>query len=348
LAYFQDAGCSPAVCNGETNTQARTALRPFGPLTLDNGMNYYSRSGQANYNSLQSSFNMHFTRNSIFQVAYTWSKLISDTQFIDSPAYNVDFYNPRANRGPDLLNRPQILVFNLIYNLPTLQSQNAFVRTGFGSWEVSTITNLASGPSLTPVIGGDYLGVGDSGQQRPMLVPGQSCRQHGDANGRQWLNPNAFTLNGLQIGSIGTSGVGFCQGPGNSDVDFSLRKNFKLREWLKMQFQLDFFNVFNHPQYQASAMNMNWGYNTPTRTVGVASSALYADKNGAPIFPSAAGLTGCNGTTHLASAAGADGEQLCAASIINTTYNPGSNFGLATQSRENGWRQIQYGLKFTF
>ncbi len=348
LAYFQDQGCSVAIC-GLSNSDARAALRPFGAAVQDNGINYYARNGQSNYNSLQSSFNMHFTRNSIFQASYTWSKLISDTQLIDSPTYNVDFYNPRANRGPDLLNRPHIFVANVIYNLPALQNQNKLVRGTAGGWELSTILNLASGPSLTPVIGSDYAGIGDSGAQRPMRVPGQSCRASG-GNGRQWFNPNAFTLNGLQIGQIGNSGVGICSGPGNSDVDLSLRKNFRITERIKMQFQMDFFNLFNHPQYQASAIRMNWDFNTPTRTPGAASSALYADKNGNPIFPASAvpGLTGCNGSSRLADPNGTAAETLCAASIINTTFNPGQNFGLATQTRENGWRQIQYGLRFTF
>jgi len=80
LAYFQNGG----------DSGARAALRPFGSLTQDNGITYYTRSGQSNYNSLQTAFNMRFTRNSLFQAAYTWSKLISDTQLIDSPTNNVD------------------------------------------------------------------------------------------------------------------------------------------------------------------------------------------------------------------------------------------------------------------
>lgn len=343
VAYFQATG----------DAAARAALRPFGALTLDNGINYYSRSGQSNYNAFQSSFRTRFSRNSLFQLAYTWSKLISDTVLIDSPTYNVDYYNPRASRGPDLLNRPHIFVANLIYNLPTLENQGSLVRNAAGSWELSSILNFASGPSLTPVIGTDYAGIGHSGAQYLMRAPGQSCQASGGSNGRQWLNPNAFTVNGLRIGVLGNSGAGICSGPGNSDVDLSLRKNFKLTERVKMQFQFDFFNLFNHPQYQASAINMNWGFNTPKRTVDVASSALYADSQGNPIYPRTnAGnptspFTGC-GANHLASATGTNAETFCAASIINTTYNPGSNFGLATQSRENGWRQLQYGLKFTF
>lgn len=362
LTYFQDAGCpgtpSPTgVCGpGVTNTSARSALRPFGALTLDNSITYYSRSGQSNYNALQSSFKTRFSRNSQFQVAYTWSKLISDTVLIDSPNNNVDTYNPRASRGPDYLNRPHIFVANFIYNLPSLKDQNAFLRNTAGDWELSSIMTFASGPSITPVVGSDYAGIGSSGNQRPNLVPGQSCRAH-TSDGRQWFNPNAFTVNGLQIGQNGNAGVGICQGPGNSDVDLSLRKNFKLTERVKLQFQLDFFNVFNHPQYSTAAFTnakggVNFPVNTPSPRKGDSTSALYADKNGNPVFlpanaTSANGLTGCNGTTHLADPNGVDGPQLCAASIINTTFG-GQNFGLASGTRENGWRQIQYGLKITF
>jgi len=306
------------------NATFQAALRPFNALKGNNSLTYYTRNASSSYNALQALFNMRFTRNSVFQVAYTWSKLISDTQLIDTPALNVDHNDPSASRGPDLLNRPQILVANLVYNLPALQDQQKFVKGALGSWEISGIVNLAAGPSLTPVISsiqgvGDPWGLGSTGLQRPVRVPGQPCRaSNGDS--RQWLNPNAFTMNGFVLGSDGASGVGICTGPGNSDVDSSLRKNFKITERVKMQFQFDFFNLFNHPQYQASALNMGLNFNA------VNSAAL-------PEFKTAAGT----GTTTISNAV----------SIQNTTLSPGT-FGYATQARENGWRQLQYGLKFSF
>ncbi len=186
---------------------------------------------------------------------------------IDTPGLNVDHYNPSANRGPDQLNRPQILVANMVYNLSTLQGQQKYVRGALGSWEISTILNLASGPSLTPIINGlsnlgDPSGTGGAGSLRPMRVPGQPCRASGP-DGRQWFNPNAYTMNGFALGQIGNSGVGICTGPGNSDVDGSLRKNFRITERVKMQFSFDFFNLFNHPQYQASSLNMGLKFTAP-------------------------------------------------------------------------------------
>ena len=314
LTYVQDSG----------NGSARAALRPFGALHGDNTLTYYTRSASSSYNSLQAMFNMRFSRNSIVQAAYTWSKLISDTQLIDTPALNVDFYNPSANRGPDQLNRPQILTVNFVYNLPTLQNQNGFVRGALGSWEISSIISEAAGPSLTPIINsisniGDPSGTGGAGALRPMRVAGQPCRASG-TDSRQWLNPNAYTMNGFQLGKIGSSGVGICSGPGNNNVDFSLRKNFTLTERIKMQFSFDFFNLFNHPQYQASSINMGLNFTSPNTA-------------GTPEFVTASGA----GTTSLSNAV----------AIQNTTLNPGT-FGFAGQSRENGWRQMQYGLKIFF
>ena len=318
LTYVQDSG----------NGAAQGALRPFSALKGNNSITYYTHNASSNYNSLQTSFNMHFTRGSIFQLAYTWSKLISDTQLIDTPALNIDHDNPSASRGPDLLNRPHIFVANVVYNLPTLQSQQKYIRGALGSWEVSSIVNLATGPSLTPIISsianvGDPSGTGSNSLERPMRVPGQPCRVSGP-DGRQWLNPNAYTMNGFVLGTIGNSGVGACSGPGNSDVDTSLRKNFKLTERVKMQFSFDFFNMFNHPQYQAQNSNTDINLGLNFSAPNTAALPEFKDANGV-------------GTTSLSNAV----------SIQNTTLNPG-NFGYATKSRENGWRQMQYGLKFSF
>jgi len=197
-----------------------------------------------------------------------------------------------------------------------------------------------------------------------MRVAGQDCRAHtGDS--RQWFNPKRYTLNGFQIGKIGSSGYGSCLGPGSNDVDFSLRKNFKITERIKIQFSLDFFNLFNHPQYKSDSIgNNNNGqfgvnFNGPVSQVdangvgtGNPNSALFLDSAGNPVIVPAgtntktSTITGCNGASHLASPTGTAPQTACAFSVVNTTV--GNNFGNVTQSRENGWRQIQYGLKFSF
>jgi hypothetical protein len=100
-------------------------------------------------------------------------------------------------------------------------------------------------------------------------------------------------------------------------VDFGLHKNFKVTERVAAQFRLEFFNLFNHPIYNAQNVIDN---NKISFT-----NIVYGDANGNTV-PDASTAT----------------------QILSATANPGSNFGKTQSVRENGFRQIQYALKITF
>jgi hypothetical protein len=117
-----------------------------------------------------------------------------------------------------------------------------------------------------------------------------------------------------------------------------------------MQFQLDFFNLFNHPQYRTDSLDLGLNFNAPQLQTGNPASAEFVDSAGNPIYPrvGVTNSTGCNGATHLADPNGTAAQTACAFKVVNTSLVPNQSFGLAKQSRENGYRQIQYGLKFSF
>ncbi len=48
---------------------------------------------------------------------------------------------------------------------------------------------------------------------------------------------------------FGNEGIGAIMGPGQFDFDMSLIKTTKITEWGTLEFHLDAFNVFNHPQF---------------------------------------------------------------------------------------------------
>jgi hypothetical protein len=125
-----------------------------------------------------------------------------------------------------------------------------------------------------------------------------------------------FTVNGFQLGTIGNAGIGICSGPPTRDVDFGLDKNFKLTERIKVQFRMEFFNLFNHPQYVADDVKNNATINF-----------------NAPVFGNANGVA-----VPLTSAT----------QILSAAPAPSSNFGQTQNVRENGFRQIQYALKIIF
>jgi hypothetical protein len=325
LTYVQhllDASRSAAVSSG---------LRPFGQAVGDNGITYYQHGSSSSYHSLQTMFNARVSRNATIQAAYTWSKLLADSQRIDTPASNVDPYSIKADWGPDILNHPHIFSANVVYNLPALTDKERFVRAAFGGWEASTIVSLASGPSITTFTSlggtdsiGDPMGLGSggaTGRIRPMRVAGQGCRAN-TSDSTQWLNPNLYTMNGYQLGKIGNAGAGLCSGPGNRNVDAGLDKNFKITERIKAQFRFEFFNLFNHPQYNANdILNPTVNFQNP----------IYGDASGNPVPKDASGHQILTTATQ----------------ILSATPSPGG-YGKVNSIRENGFRQIQYALKFIF
>jgi hypothetical protein len=267
-------------------------------------------------------FSNKFQNNSMLQVAYTFSKNLGDTTFgyVGASTVFADNTNHRQNRGPVDFDRRHVLSATLIYNLPALTNSHAFVRQVAGGWESNTIVNYASGNALT-IQGknglGDASGTGTSGQftGRPLRVYSQPCHLSNSPRG-QWLNPAAFTWDGYQLGTFGNSAPGICPGPPVDNVDFAILKNWKTTERTKLQFRIEMFNVFNHPQFRFNGANL--AYNV-TGTIPVDASG--ADCRNAPFT--------------------------CVA-IKGGALAPGNTFGQPQFSSQSGNREIQYALKFIF
>ena len=61
-------------------------------------------------------------------------------------------------------------------------------------------------------------------------------------------NPNARYVT-AQLGAFANAGRNTLQLPGIRNLDFSIFKNFKVRETKSLQFRVDLYNAFNHAQY---------------------------------------------------------------------------------------------------
>jgi hypothetical protein len=239
----------------------------------------YGDHGSSIYHSLQMAFNGRVGRNLQLQTAYTYSKLISDSSMnwfgeIQNGKFDAvtDIKRPGLDRGNSEQNRPHVFAANVIYNLPTLEGQNGFLKHAFGNWEAATIITAGTGSSVSVFQGG-------STSIRPNLVTGQSCQ--GSGSPIQIINPNAFSaISNTSIpGVTGSAPRGVCLGPGYANTDFALYKNFAnlfkgskvFTEGAKIQFRLEMFNVFNHPQFLFGGSNLDFtsnGFGRATRTTG--------------------------------------------------------------------------------
>jgi hypothetical protein len=311
-------------------------LRQFGAGSWGQ-LPEWIHNGSANYNSLQALFKTQFQKFQL-QAAYTYSHSIGNVILDDSAGglgYQSYLFgpNPRLDRGNTQINRPQIFVANMVYYLPDLKGQNAFVQGVLGGWELGAITQYASGTSVAFFQNGlgensallvpgasnsglaSLFGSGYTNPQRP-LVTGQGCQA--GTGGSQVLNPNAVTLVGYVLGTIPNNlqPMGYCHGPGYVNTDFSVDKNWKVKERVSIQFRFDFFNLFNHP-------NFNGGQITGIAGGSIANSVNCGPANGAGFYEP------CSLTNNVIS------------HYVQTT-----GLGQATQQRNP--RELQYGLKIIF
>jgi len=327
----------PWMLRGSANQNGNNFF-PFGALfgSAPKAIYQWTHKGDSIYHSLQSQFTYKMSHNSIFQTSYTWSKNIANTE-TDYPNNQdgiADLYNPRASRGLSDFDRPHVFSSSLVYNLPSLEGRNGFVKGVAGGWETSTVVSVATGNALTitgqlqgttcvslaggtpctGTLGGDPWGVNGNAAQnhfsvRPLMATGQDCFS---GNKLQYIDPNAFTMNGYVLGQAPQSQIGQCHAPPIRDVDFALDKNWgiaKLGEAAKLQFRLEFFNLFNHPMFR---------------------------------YGSSSGDTNVN-LNYVGS-----GGQVVNGVVRGSTLVGGSTFGNTPFSSNLGNREIQYALKLIF
>jgi hypothetical protein len=71
----------------------------------------------------------------------------------------------------------------------------------------------------------------------------------------QYFDTTPFSLE--QVGQLGNASRRFFHGPGINNFDLALLKDTKLTETVDLQFRAEFFNVFNHTQFQNANGNIS-------------------------------------------------------------------------------------------
>jgi hypothetical protein len=190
------------------------------------------------------------------------------------------WFAPDISHAVSDFNVTHSAVINGIWRVPGPRA--GFAGVVLGGWELGSILKLNSGVPTTPVIGGDPLGVQNSGSDPfsiPDRVPGCDPVNHNYKSGPGgvqlgYLNPACFTLpkatpaiasqcvpfssvptvDGVATCSnlLGNAGRNSIDGPPLVNLDFSVYKNFavkKISESFSVQFRAEFFNIMNHANF---------------------------------------------------------------------------------------------------
>jgi hypothetical protein len=274
------------------------------PFPDFSGGSYQATVGQSNYNGLQTKIEQQYSNGLSFLFAYTYSKTLSDAGDLLNGgsvsglrAASVPGLGPMFDWGLANFDIRHVVHFSGGYELPIgknkrfLGTSNRAVDAVVGGWSANWIATLQGGQPLSL---SDCPTATTAGTTcRDVRVAGQDPklgRYMDSQNKPNWIgNAKAFNQP-CQLGAngpipdspagcipyTGSAVLGFAgpvtTGPGFRRLDFSLFKGIQINDRFSMQFRTEFFNILNHPNFNAP----NFGGNG---VVAVSGSGNFTSNN---------------------------------------------------------------------
>lgn len=212
-------------------------------------INVYFNGTNSNYNSLQASLRTEQYHGLTLQASYTYSHSL-DYASGDVPGNNhQDAYHWNLERASSNFDRRQILIMSYVYDIP--YKGHGIGGRVLGDWQFSGISIFETGTPLNISLPGDNAGIGGA-PYRPDVVHTPTVI----GTRQQWFDPTAFAR--PAVGSFGNAARNTVRGAGINNTDASLFKNFRhvfKSESAGLQFRAEFYNFFNHAQWNGFRTN---------------------------------------------------------------------------------------------
>ena len=228
-----------------TSISRANLLRPypqFGDITVT------QPTGYSWYHALQVRGEKRFSKGYTLQVGYTFSKYMQATQFLNPS-------DPVPYRSLSDLDRPHLFTASGVYEVPfgrgrqfgaAMPKPLAFALSG---WQLNGTVVRQAG---APLNFGNIIFIGDI---HNIALP------KGERTADRWFNTAAGfeknsknqLANNIRAFPLRFGGV---RGDGQSTWNFSLSKDFTIRERLQAQFRAETYNVMNHPSFADPNMSV--------------------------------------------------------------------------------------------
>jgi hypothetical protein len=221
----------------------------------------------AEYNGLQISLKRRLEHGLSLGAHYTWSHAMDDGTSIGSLAFQLpyDHSNQWALGDYDVRHN---FIFYYIYEIPSAPVVPKWLG---GGWQINGITNIHSGTPFSVIC--SACNIGGYGLQhstlgiytgRASVVPGvspipSSFDLPGNATAKQ-IDIAAFAVPpSIGGGAVapGNLGRNTLIGPSAYNWDFSVFKDFAVREGQRLEFRYEVFNLFNTPQFTNPQANLS-------------------------------------------------------------------------------------------
>jgi hypothetical protein len=234
--------------------------RPFDPFF--SGFTFNEGQATASFNSAIISVEKRMTGSLSLLGGYRWSRCM-DESASGATTSGSQFTNPKDiffDRGRCNSDVAHQIKMATVYRLPQFLNMGFLGRNILGGWTMTGILVWRDGFPFSVSSGRDtdLDGVGNNRADLvgdPNLPGGRSLNEKLN----KWFNTSAFAT--PAVGTLGTSIRNSVGGPGFFDLDYSMIKSFSIpygpfRETQKLDFRAEFFNIFNHPNFNAPVSNM--------------------------------------------------------------------------------------------
>ncbi len=212
------------------------------------------------YHSMQVKMDKRFSSGIGVLVAYTFGKLISDSNntvsnnggAVNNSTGTQNWYNLRAERSLSEMDVTHAIVISFVGELPFGPGKKFLANTKgiashlAGGWQINGITSNRSGFPLA--MSATIVGGGNRPNSTGQSAAIDGSRTRGQQL-NQWFNTSAFTQPpSYSYGNVSRT-LPDVRGPGLFNLDLSLIKNMKLSEKAHLQLRFEYFNVTNTPSF---------------------------------------------------------------------------------------------------
>ena len=216
--------------------------------------------GDSSYHSLQVFFQKRFGSGTSITASYTWSKMMSDIAdgrwndaTVNSAGEIRSWYCFSCEKAVSSYDVPHRLVVNFTYELPFGRGKrfgagwNGVTNLLLGGWQTNGILTLASGQPLSISVAQNTSFSFGGGQHADYT--GIDPNLGGQQSISEWFNTASFAQPAnYTFGTLGRT-LTAVRGDWLKNMDFSLFKNFNIKERFNLEFRAEAFNLSNTVVY---------------------------------------------------------------------------------------------------
>jgi hypothetical protein len=217
----------------------------------------------SNYDALQATFQRKLSHGVQVLSSYTWSHTLDNIS--EGVALNIGQWELPPEYGNSDLDLRHNFVAGVSWDLPSV-NHDSITNAALSHWGLDARFTDRTGfpveilgtPGTDPPTGQAFYSGVSLNSGVPLYLYGPDCTAyyaapaHGNPNhgkgcpGGRAINPAAFTSTGSLANPAPRN---IARGFGENQINLAIRRDFPIRETLKLQFRAETYNILNHPNF---------------------------------------------------------------------------------------------------